>query len=333
VLDAGALTKALSPSVMNIPLDDPSLLFIFSAKSEDCSQRILSDGLAFLMMHVDWTSFYPLANFVKKASATQLSVAFSAVSSAMKTGKTNINTFEFVFVLLKRLTGAAEPDLVLSKRRMLLHILSEEISLAVIQSLVDAGIIEAILETVVSVDDQAIYELSCDILLVFCCNAQNLIITMPLLEAFTSFQPRGPRRNCSLNVLFHCVTSLSDNDSHFPLIERSGLIRVIFSHEISDDLLMQIQKMIDRTLESGRSQFFDHLVSCDLISVLVSAFNCQSKLTVSCDALVSCLVSIMKAGDEYKRLVDEMELPQLLVTLLEKECERGPEEKEDMWVI
>jgi hypothetical protein len=301
---------------MDFPLDDPSLLFTLAAKSDDCCQMILSDGLAFLMMHADWPSFYPLANLVKKASTTQLSVAFSAVSSAMKTGTMNINTFKFVFVLLKRLKGAAEPDL--EYRIMILHILYEETSPAVIQSLVDAGIIEAILETVVSVDDQTIYELCCDILLVFCCNAQNLIITMPLLEAFASFQPRGPRRDCSLNVLFHCVTSLSDNDSHLPLIERSGLIRVIFSHEISDDLLMQIQKMIDRTLESGRSHFFDHLVSCDLIFVLVSAFNCQSKLTVSCDAIVSCLVSIMKAGDEYKKLVDEMELPQLLVTLLEK---------------
>jgi hypothetical protein len=92
---------------------------------------------------------------------------------------------------------------------------------------------------------------------------------------------------------------------------------------------MQVQRMTERALESGRSQFFDHLVSCDLISVLVSAFNCQSKLTVSCDAIVSCLVRILKAGDEYKRLVDEMELPQLLAPLLETEFEREPEERED----
>jgi hypothetical protein len=328
VLDAGALTKALS-SLMNFPLDDPSLLLNLASGSEDYCQMILNDGLVFLMMHVDWRAFYRVSNLVQQASATQLAVAFSALASAMKTGTMNMTPFKFVLMLFKRLTGAVEPDLVLSQRGTFWRILSTEVSLTVIQSIVDAGIIEAILEAMVSVENQTIYELCCDILLVFCCNAQNLIITMPLLEAFASFQPRGPRRDCSLNVLFHCVTSLSDIDSHLPLIERSGLIRAIFSHEISDDLLMQVQRMTERALESGRSQFFDHLVSCDLISVLVSAFNCQSKLTVSCDAIVSCLVRIMKAGDEYKRLVDEMELPQLLAPLLETEFEREPEERED----
>jgi hypothetical protein len=327
VVDAGALTKALS-SVMNFPLDDPSLLFTLALKSEDCCQMILNDGLACLIMHLDSTAFYRLSNLVQKASTSQLTVAFSAVASAMKTGTTNMNSFKFVLMLFKRLTGAAEPDFVLRQRRTFWQSLSKEISLPVIQSLVDAGIIEAILQSVVSVnDDRRTYKISCDILLVFCCNAQNLIITMPLLEAFASFQPRGPRRDCSLNVLFHCVTSLIDNDSHLPLIERSGLIRAIFSHEISDALLMQVLRMTDRNLESGRSQVFRHLVSCDLISVLVSAFKYQSKLTVSCDAIVSCLVRIMKAGDEYKRLVDEMELPQLLVPLLETEFRRTRRKK------
>jgi hypothetical protein len=51
-------------------------------------------------------------------------------------------------MLFRRLTGAVEPDLVL--RRSLWKSLSAEVSLTVIQSIVDAGIIEAILEAMVS---------------------------------------------------------------------------------------------------------------------------------------------------------------------------------------
>jgi hypothetical protein len=113
------------------------------------------------------------------------------------------------------------------------------------------------------------------------------------------------------------VASLSD--CHLPLIERSGLIRALISHEINDDLVVQVRKMMDRALDNGWSVFFDHLVSCGLISVLVSAYKCKCKLKVISGAeVVSCLVRIMRAGEEYKRLVDEIGLPPLLVSLLAK---------------
>jgi hypothetical protein len=272
------------------------------------------------MMHVDWETCADLLELVKKASVAQLAVAFSVVSSAIKTEQAKEDTFKFLLVLFESLVGARKADLVLHQSDSFwIQDEAVDLSPAVIQSLIDAGIIEAILKSVVSVDDRTIYQVCCDILLVFSCNAQHIVMTIPLLEAFASFDPRGPRRGCSLKVLFHCAGSLSDIDSHLPLIERSGLIQALFSHEISDGLLVQVRKMMDKALDSGRSGFFDHLVGCGLISVLVSAYKYKSRLNVVCGAeIVACLVRVMRAGEEYKRLVDEMKLPRLLVPLLTK---------------
>jgi hypothetical protein len=318
VVDAGALTKIFSLTVLPSPCS--SLLRSLALRSEELCQVILSGGLGLLMMHVDWETCAGLLELVKKASVAQLAVAFSVVSSAIKTEQAKEDTFKFLLVLFESLVGARKADLVLHQSDSFwIQDEAVDLSPAVIQSLIDAGIIEAILKSVVSVDDRTIYQVCCDILLVFSCNAQHIVMTVPLLEAFASFDPRGPRRGCSLKVLFHCVGSLSDIDSHLPLIERSGLIQAVFSQEISDGLLMQVQKMMDRALDNVRSGFFDHLVSCGLISVLVSAYKYKSRLKVVCgDEIVACLVRIMRAGEEYKRLVDEMKLPRLLVPLLTK---------------
>jgi hypothetical protein len=323
IIDAGALTKALSLSMNAFPRGCSRMLFQLADVSEESRHMILSDGLVLLTLNPEWSTVYTLFKLINQLSMAQLRIGFSALASAIKSRQTNNpNIFLFGLSIVQHLTGARKPDLMI-RPRMAGTIWNVngtgDISSKVIQSLIDAGVIEATLGAVLSVGDRTNYEICCDILLAFSYNAQDLILPMGLLEAFISFHPKGARKSCSLNVLFACVVNLSSHDSHLPLIEQSGLIQMLFSHEISDDLLLQIQKLMQRTQENGRTQFFRHLVNCGLITVFVSAYKWKSKLkAVSCQAIVECLLMIMRADEEFKKILDAMKLPRLLAPLLVK---------------
>jgi hypothetical protein len=289
---------------------------------EYCQQILKYDGLILLMVNTHWRTSDSLIELIKKASHSQLLNAFTILSSVINTSQANVEIFTLVLKLFQFLDGAMKPDSVTMSQNGgddwdLKG--SGGLSRDVIQTLIDSELIEATLGIVLSVGDRTNYEICCDILLAFSYNAQDLILPMGLLEAFISFHPKGARKSCSLNVLFACVVNLSSHDSHLPLIEQSGLIQMLFSHEISDDLLLQIQKLMQRTQENGRTQFFRHLVNCGLITVFVSAYKWKSKLkAVSCQAIVECLLMIMRADEEFKKILDAMKLPRLLAPLLVK---------------
>jgi hypothetical protein len=118
VVHAGAFTKILTLS--SLSYNSSRFLYHLASRSDEHCQVILSDGLALLMMNdaqlISPTPHEPI-DLIMKASVAQLVVAFSALSSAMKTGQANALIFRFVLTLFQWLLGAVKPDLVLSQER------------------------------------------------------------------------------------------------------------------------------------------------------------------------------------------------------------------------
>jgi hypothetical protein len=270
-------------------------------------QFLYSNCLIPLILNPE-SQFYSLARILSKGTIPQLTETFSALLS---TPRSRLKAAFPFSLILTDVNLSSDVWQAIQNSNLLEHLFEDLLAMARGSDTNSNGSLSPVAQA--ACRDPRVEETYLETIVAYCKNC-SLVCHLPpssLLQPFISHLP-----SLKLNhqrVLLRCLWKIVMASPTLPATVPSELAPMLFSLEISEEVVSCVMAITEPSLSLGDLEFLQRLVDSGLLLFLTSALKSRLKFDlISADSVMELLHLVMRSDERYVEIVASLGLPRSL---------------------